>query len=331
MYKISAYSYVLWGNRYRIPYREMIKSVLPAVDEFVIVTDPRFADGTLEDLIDMHNKIDCKIKVYHVRLDLDDPGIDGKTKALARSKCRYEVCLQVDADEIVREQDLNKFQLIAKEVFKNNIIVGTGVVNWFNGDNLKWSAAGWTKERFSPNSDRITHGIPYNKRILVERDPPGSGCYFGAIENESDGAGYIDRQGKGVCSSRILCDLKHFKRDYQSKDSFYIHHYSWYDLPRKWSMNTTWRYFWGLLYGKYQNLDDYELKTGSDFWCPSVIGDPKQYIPNIVKEMKQDRSIKAAPKYIKHPEIMQDWLDNSMVYVPRMVTRGIFRGYSKNM
>jgi len=303
---ISAYSYVIRGVEYDIPFRESIVSVLPVVDEFVIVSDPRFKDGTIQAIKDLHSD---KIRLVEQELDFSDPGIDGHTKAYARSLCKSKYLLQMDSDEVLRPKDLGKIRKLVDN-WKNSLIVSTGVINWFNGNHFKMGSAGWTKERISVNSSDITHGIPVRSRIQR-----GSVYY---AKSDSDGAGYIDSNGRPLSADYTIADRIHPIKDIAwGKDSIWIHHYSWYSLPRKWQMKPTWQFFWGLLYGKYKSLDDYTASPDGedvDFWETSRCRDLQSYIVPITNEMREPTIIK--PIFIGHPKIMKDWLKRQLVYNP---------------
>jgi len=327
MKKLDAYTYVLWGNLYKLPYIQMIESIVPIVNNIVVVVDERFSDGTIATLerLCLHHP---QIILIKERLDLDDPGIDGKTKATARSHCKSDFLIQLDADEIVRLEDLPKIQRLIENFPTNCDIVNTSVINWFNGDNLKYSAAGWTKERISRNLPHITHGIPRNHRIQY-------GQYYQS-DKMSDGAGYIDaRTGVSMQSNSLCVGNVRDKNSYENSDAIFIQHYSWYDVVRKWKMSPTWHYFWGLLYGYYKNLDDYTVNRDGDavdFWNPMM--QKKQSIEELKRSLTnemREHSIRPVPKWVTHPGLMSAWIDLAQIYNPRQIMRGRFQEICKNM
>ena len=321
---ISGYGYILNGVKFDMPFMEMINSVLPAVDEFIIVTDPRFNDGTIEKLNSIKNN---KLKITIKEIDLDNPGVDGATKAYARSLCHGDYLLQMDADEVFRKQDLDKIIKITKNWKPEWSIIGTGVINWFNGNHFKLNSAGWTKERLSINKPDITHGIPIRSRIMR-----GDKYY---AKEDTDGAGYISSgNGNGIESDYILADKNNIVNDIKhNKNSVWIHHYSWYNIPRKWSMKPVWHYFWGVLYGKYRNLNDYKIDRDgnpADFWSDVDLRELRFYVDYIRHEMMENSIIKV--KGIRHPSIMNDWLKRQMVYYPKTWRFGrefYYDGYAK--
>jgi len=316
MKTIGAYGYVLRGVDFDLPFVESIKSCLPVVDEFHVVTDPRFKDGTYEALSD----IDGKVKVHLIELDLNNPAIDGATKALARSKCQSDILLQMDADEIIRPEDYPKIKMLKDSWPARTNIIAAGVINWFNGPHFKMSSAGWTKERFSLNNGDITHGIPIQSRIERQNTNPATGAkYYGSKPGMSDGAGYITvNGGHSIQADNFLCNPDNIIQDIKSRDSIYVHHYSWYSIPRKWEMKLIWHYFWGLLYGTYESLDDYKINLDGDlvdFWGP-VQHKPGWQLKNpIMDEMKEESIIRV--NNIEHPPLMKEWLLRQRIYAPK--------------
>ena len=320
---LGAYGYLLWGNIFDIPYKESIRSLLPVVDEFVIVTDPRFDDRTIDCLKAMAEESD-KIKLVIAEIDLNNPAVDGATKTLARKHCKSNILVQVDFDEVFREIDHPKILHLKDNWEQMNPIVGTGVINWFGGNHFKMSSAGWSKERFSLNRPDVVHGIPLNYR---ERSVRLGGSPYYHSKPGTDGAGYIsDHDGRPLEASKFLCDAKDFPNDCFNPDHIWIHHYSWYSIIRKWRMKTLWHYFWGLLYGEYHNLEEYTVDRDGgdvDFWNPARYWkQPQDYMSGIEDEMKE-KTIRRNGK-IEHPAIMQPWLDRQPIYVPR-------RGFRKEI
>ena len=315
--KISVYSYVLFGNTYQLPYREMIESVNFA-DEIIVVTDPRFADGTYEDLIEMQKKY-TKLRVFAINADLNNPNIDGVLKQTARSfvSSTSDFLIQMDADEIIHERDVPKILNRLAKLDDRINIVGTSVINFFNSY-LKLSSAGWIKERITRNDPKIQHGIPSKYRIR-------HGNYYRC--DSGDGAGYIDTNGKALIADVIWGGSVFDRKAYESE--VFVFHYSWYDILRKWNMKTTWHYFWGLLRGRYKNLDDYKFDLDDnavDFWCPSIRPFNREIKKAIRDEMKEP-SIVPCPQYIQHPRCMTNWLSNRIVYLPLDIRIKIWYNY----
>lgn len=318
--KVSAYAYGFWLKRYNMPFKESIASTLPLVDEYHIVTDNRFNDGTLEDLRELADQ-DDKVKIHEECLDLDDPGVDGKTKALARSYCKGDLCLQMDLDEVIYKKDYDAFRTMFATMPEDVPILGTGVINWHEGM-LKYSAAGWVKERVSWNDSGITHGIPVDLR--VDR---GDGYDYAEPES-TDGAGYIDAEGRGLGAKWYQCKWKKFPRDFLNPESIWLGHYSWYFIRRKWQMNHTWDYFWLNLFGKIRGLREYQLSRDGepvDFWRPRSL--PRlEDCQEALKHEMADWTVKPVPSFIYHPSIMQEWIKSIPLYEPGRMWR-MMRGF----
>ena len=228
-----------------MPFMEMIQSVLPVADEVHIVTDKRFNDGTIEKLQTIDND---KVKIHVETIDLDNPAVDGATKQIAREKCTAPILMQMDSDEVARPEDINKINYLKENWPTQYDVIGTGVINWFNGNHIKLSSAGSAKERFTRSAGDIYHGIPTHLRIAVA----GTQYYYAQPES-TDGAGLIDNTGNPFVPQLILAENNIIK-DAANPNSIWLHHYSWYSLPRKWEMKQTWHYFWGLLFGKIKTL-----------------------------------------------------------------------------
>lgn len=312
MAKLDVYGYVINGVKYDIPFMECIQSVLPVADAIHIVTDPRFEDGTLEKLELIQ---DARIHIHPIQMDLNNPAVDGATKQIARARCTAPLLMQMDFDEVLRTEDHPKIKVLKDNWPKNIDIIGTGVINWFNGENVKLSAAGSVKERLSVGTKNIFHGIPMNLRVPIS----GSKYYYAQPES-TDGAGLIDESGNPLVTQLYLAKGHDPLKDYNNPNSIWIHHYSWYSLPRKWEMKQTWHYFWGILFGRYTDLKSYKKdqdKETVDFWGQVVSKPHEAYFQPIRDEMNKREVVSA--KAIKHPPIMQSWLNRQRVYVPRRI------------
>lgn len=342
MNSIGAYLYLIRGDEFNFPYQECVRSILPFCDGVHVLTDPRFKDT--ETVVAKLERLSPKVFVHQEEVDLDDPGVDGKTKARVRelaSEQSYEWLLQMDADEIFREKDIPKINALLEDT--DNDLVSCGVINWFNGQHIKVSSP-WTKERFSRNVPHVTHGIPVEHRI--ERD---DGLFYVDENAPTDGAGYIDKGGDSIAGDvttfndlpKLIAhskESKHYVNQafYDSlKNDIWIHHYSWSAIPCRWRRETTWDYFWGILRGKYESLEDYEKADDGkfvSFWASTPMRNPKSYIQSIADEMK-DKGVFHID-WIKHPKVMTAWLQDNEKYTygqkkqqlckPRFSIRGLW-------
>jgi len=325
---LGVYTYVVRGVEYDMPFVEMIRSVVPIADEIVILTDSTFEDGTIKELRQLEEEIP-RLKVIIEKFDWCNPGIDGISKATARSACTSDILMQMDADEIVREKDYGKIEFLKNNWPDDTIMISTGVVNWFNGYFLNLDAAGWVKERLSLNSENITHGIPRQLRIPVDGTD-----YYKVQPFKSDGAGYITKDGRPIYASMALCgrDQKKIFRDINNPQYIYIHHCSYTSLPRKWEMKNAWHYMWGILNGKYTCPEDYTINEDNEpvnFFAPKDTKPPASYIQPITDEMQKKRLVKC--KNVKYPKAVQGWVDKQRIYVPKDIRKFRFSEFQQNM
>lgn len=338
MSSIGAYIYLIRGGEYQFPYQECVKSLLPLCDGVHVLTDPRFKDT--ESVVGKLEQISQKVMVHQEEFDFDDPGIDGKSKARVRELAAefpvtgspYDWLIQMDADEVFRQGDIPKVEPFLEEA--ENDLVCCGVINWFNGNHIKVNSP-WSKERFSRNLSYITHGIPVQYRTESE-----DGYFYVSTESKdggpdsdhADGAGYIDKGGNSIVGDattfndlqKLIVHSKKFKhyvnRDFcdSIQNDIWVHHYSWWAIPRRWQREVTWNYFWGILRGKYEKLEDYGKADGktADFWAPVPMRNQKAYIESITDEMSKPEQKKFIfhVDWIKHPKLMDTWIQNNEKY-----------------
>lgn len=329
---IAGYMYLIRGEEYKFPYQECVKSVLPFCESVHVLTDPRFADT--KSVIEKLEAISSKVIVHVEELELDNPGIDGISKARARelaSKSGADWLIQMDADEIFRNCDIPKIKPLLLEAEED--IISCGQINWFNGNHIKTDAP-ISKERFSRNVKYITHGIPVQYR--QERD---DGLFYVEPDAPTDGAGYINMGGNSLSGGNTtpmdkakifisigdtfkLFGKEHNLNIYVSNDfvtslknDIWVPHYSWYSIPHRWLREKTWHYFWGILRGKYENLQDYETADGKniDFFVPSKLRTPRAYYEPITNEMHSNKI--AYCSWIEHPKAMDEWREKVTPYL----------------
>lgn len=319
---IGAYMYLIRGEEYKFPYQECVKSILPFCESVHVLTDPRFADT--ETVTKNLETISSKVIVHQEKLELDNPGVDGLSKARVRdlaSQSGADWLIQMDADEVFRDCDIPKIEPLLLDV--EGDIISCGQINWFNGNHIKMDAP-VSKERFSRNVKYITHGIPVQYRQELD-----DGLFCVEPDAPTDGAGYIDMGGNSMCGDittpankqEIFTHIKDNKlyvsRDYFAslKSDIWVPHYSWYSIPHRWLREKTWNYFWGILRGKYSSLEDYETSDGKniDFWAVSKLRHPKAYYEPITNEMRTSKVVSC--EWIKHPQVMSGWLEMVQPYV----------------
>ena len=137
------------------PFVQSIASVLPIVDELIVVDHSD--DGTLDVLKDIAEN-EPKLQIYSREWG-DEPGADGLAKAYARALCGSDFCLQFDLDEAIHEEDYFKWKSILKRFPTQADILHLPVIEvWGDGEHVTGRRHPW-KWRMSRNNPQITHGI----------------------------------------------------------------------------------------------------------------------------------------------------------------------------
>ncbi len=123
--KISGFSLVKNADKFYIPVKESILSVLPIVDEFIIVVgDNDKDDKTLEIVKSIK---DDKLKIYHSVWDAKSYTKDtmlAKQTDLAKSYCKGDWLMYVQADEVLHQEDYETINRACSEYLDCNIVDG---------------------------------------------------------------------------------------------------------------------------------------------------------------------------------------------------------------
>lgn len=285
-YKISGYTTSRNALTMVYPFTESILSVLEFADEVIVVdtskttsktiSDPQ--EGTLEQLLEL-SKRDSRVKIYHTEeFDWKAPNhgiFDGKTKALARSKCTGDFLFQFDLDEIVHLNDAKKIRpLIEKlnylrecpvlalpviEYWGNSIPTTKDGLNVKSGK-VRMDINPW-KWRISRNLPHITHGIPIHLRTTINEldySLPGSdGCNLISITTGKDVPfiSFVTDQDERLRQMALKENPKlvpvyekWFNKIIEELPG--VHHYSWISIERKIKQyREFWTGFWQSLYG----------------------------------------------------------------------------------
>jgi len=266
--KISGYTTSYNCIKQNYPFVKCIESMLRFCDE-VCVVDGGSTDGTWELLKDLSSK-NNKVKLKQVPRDWSHPRhavFDGAQKAESRSMCTGDFCWQMDSDEIVHEDDAQKIIDLCKKIPPKVEVVSLPVIEYWGGpEKVRCDIQPW-KWRLSRNLPHITHGIPSDLRRI---DSNGDLC---AAEG-TDGCDMIRKdtgeriphvtfhtQDSETMRQAACNGNQEALRQYESwfnaviKSLPGVHHYSWYDIPRKMRLyRDYWTRHWNSLYNK--SLED---------------------------------------------------------------------------
>lgn len=265
---ISGYTTTLNCIKQEYPFQQCIKSMLEFCDE-VCVVDGGSTDGTYDVLTTLAES-EPRLKVKQVKRDWSHPRFavfDGMQKAEARAMCTKEFCWQMDSDEVVHEDDALKIADVCRAMPKDADVLSLPVIEYWGGpEKVRLDIQPW-KWRLSRNKPNITHGIPSELR---KSDSAGD---LYAAEG-TDGCDMIDKEtGERLPHiSFYTQDIEHARKvamignekartEYEQWFNAVaaglpgVHHYSWYDLPRKIRLyRDYWTRHWNSLYGK--SLED---------------------------------------------------------------------------
>jgi len=168
------------------PYEDAINSMLRFCDE-VVVVDSHSTDGTWERLQEIASTNE-KLKLVQVDWDYTNPRFatyDGLLKAEARKYCTKDFCWQMDADEVLPENDYRKVFELSRNLSPDIDLVSLPVIEyWGSKEKARMDVTPW-KWRLSRNKPNITHGIPH---FLRQTDSEGR-TY---AKPGTDGCDYID-------------------------------------------------------------------------------------------------------------------------------------------
>jgi len=268
---ISGYTTTLNCIKHGYPYRQCIESMLGFCDE-VVVVDGGSDDGTLED-IRAWSKEDPRVNVYLISRDWSDKRFavyDGLQKAEARKRCKSDFCWQMDADEVVHEEDYNKIHELSLNFPGQVDIVSLPVIEYWGGpEKVRMDVNPW-KWRLSRNMPHITHGIPAPLRKQDEEGntfaaPGTDGCDY--IHNETgDILPHASFYAQDAHNARMAALQGNEQADEAYRQWFQnvvdlmpsVHHYSWFNLPRK---IRTYRDYWSQ---HWQSLYDIEQEDTAE-------------------------------------------------------------------
>lgn len=271
---VSGYTTAYNAKVQEYPLRQSIESMLAFCDE-VCVVDGGSTDGTWSMLSQMavghqvmnpDGTVTQRLKIKQVPRDWTSkrhPVFDGLQKAEARAMCTKEFCWQMDADEIVHEDDAPRIAELCRSIPKGVDILALPVIEYWGGaDKVRLDVQPW-KWRLSRNLPNITHGIP---RELRRTDAEGNAY---AAEG-TDGCDMVDsatgerlpfvsfysqevEQARRAAMAGNEDARKQYEQWFNQVTTGLpgVFHYSWFDLPRKIRLyRDYWQNHWNALWDK---------------------------------------------------------------------------------
>lgn len=253
------------------PWKQCIESMLGFCNE-VVVVDGGSTDGTWEQLTEWAEKED-KLTVDQVKRDWDHKRhavFDGMQKAEARSRCKADFLWQMDADEVVHEEDYSKIASLCKNFPKNVDLMCLPVVEYWGGpDKVRADINPW-KWRLSRNINYITHGIPVDLRNYdtageLHALPGTDGCDYVHKDNMQR-IPHATFYTNDIHNAKIAA-MSGNKEAFAGYEKWFnnlidtlpgVHHYSWFNLPRK---IKTYRDYWSK---HWQSLYDIKQEDTAD-------------------------------------------------------------------
>lgn len=210
-------------------------------------------------------KKDPRLKIRVVPRDWDSPRFavfDGQQKAEARSMCTQDFCWQLDADELVHEDDVEKIMKMCDLMPRDLDIVALPVIEYWGGsEKVRVDVNPW-KWRLSRNKPYITHGIPAKLRAYDDHGdlyalPGTDGCDMIHAESHEPlpFMNFCDQNVDAARRSALAGDQQALKQYEQwlnkaAEQLPTVFHYSWYDLPRKIRLyREYWTQHWVSLFG----------------------------------------------------------------------------------
>lgn len=235
--KISGFSFVRNGIKLYYPVVEMIKSILPLVDEFIIAVGKGDEDDTSRKKIEEINS--PKIRIINTVWDIEKypRGMEHAHQTdIVKNKCSGDWLFYLQGDEVIHEKDLPVIHKRCEELLDNHKVEGMlfKYLHFWGDYDHYHKSHGW---------------YPYEIRI-IRNDPDihswESAQSFRRIPH-FDGINY--RQQENTCKLKVALINAH------------VYHYGWVRPPQL--MQNKRRYFhtnhWGSKRAKehYDKLDNF--------------------------------------------------------------------------
>ena len=261
---ISGYTTVLNCIKQAYPFEQCIASMLPFCEE-VCVVDGGSTDGTWEKLTEWASK-EPKLKIKQIVRDWNHPRFavfDGMQKAEARAMCKSTFCWQMDSDEIVHEDDVQKIIDLCSKFPAGVDLISLPVIEYWGGpEKVRADIMPW-KWRLSRNKPNITHGIPADLRrtdaeghIYAAEGTDGCDMIDATTGERINHVSFYSPEADQARRAAMLGN-QNALNDYNAWFNNVIEnlpgvfHYSWYDLERKMKLyRDYWTRHWESLSGK---------------------------------------------------------------------------------
>jgi len=276
---LSTYYYLRNVKTQKYPWRSSIRSTLDISDEVVILValdDNGDDDGTWLEVKKWAEK-EPKLKIASTKINWNHSRFgrfDGELKAMARDLCSGDYCLQMDSDEILHEDDVDKWKKLIENFPKDFDLLALPIVEFWGHKGKFRMDVNPYKLRLSKGNKKagyITHGIP---KHLIAYDENNE-LYCG-VPGADDGCSYIHSETKEPiinCGNFYTKDVHYVRlsglngnEEHQKEYENWINnilespfpiiwHYSWKDLPRKIrTYRDYWTKHWNSLFN--QSLED---------------------------------------------------------------------------
>lgn len=297
---LSGYTTLRNANKMKYPWKATVRSMLQFCDE-VVVVDGGSTDDTWSQLSEWSGS-ESRLVIKQVEIHDDHPSFayetDGKLKATARSLCTSEFCWQMDADEIVHEEDYEKVAHMMRSFPVVADILSLPVIEyWGSKEKVRVDVNPW-KWRLSRNKSYITQGIPIELRRFddagnIYAAPGTDTCdYIHAETGERlPHVGFYNEEVHNIRvaalsgnSEALTIYENWFKHAISSIPG--VHHYSWYDISKKIKQyKMHWASFWKSQY-RHDAEDTAENNVMFDkAWSDVTDGDIEELSEKLASKM----------------------------------------------
>jgi len=317
------------------PWKATVNSLLGFCDEVVIV-DGGSEDGTWKEILEW-SKNEPRLVVHQEKRDWESKRFavfDGAQKAVARSLCTKDFCWQMDADEVVHEDDYGKVKEIMRHFPSQVKLMSLPVIEyWGCEEKIRMDVNPW-KWRLSKNDPSITHGIPGQFR---KTDAEGN-LY---ASPGTDGCDYIHKDTYEVIAhANFYTNEVHQVRikaltgqlsglaEYQGwlrrvADALpSVYHYSWFNLERK---IRTYRDYWSKHWQSLYDITQEDSVENNMFFDKKWEDVTDEDISNLAVKLRDEmggwvfhekvdfnRATPHATLERKHPVTVLDWIKENV-------------------